>query len=145
MLAELAIANAAFAVIKNTLNNGKDILEAGDSLGKYFGAEKAINKEVETRGKNTAWEAHEAQFTLRKQQEELRFLLNKREINGWINWVHFKADWYRNEKEVAKEEARARQKRQMEIEENINQAFKALGVILMIAAALFGVAMYMRT
>ena len=44
MLAELAIANAAFAVIKTTLANGKQIADAGASLGKYFSAEKAIAK-----------------------------------------------------------------------------------------------------
>ena len=38
MLAELAIANAAFSVIKQTLSNGKEIADAGSALTKYFGA-----------------------------------------------------------------------------------------------------------
>ena len=44
MLAELAIANAAFKVIKSTLTNGREIADAGAALGKYFGAEKTIHR-----------------------------------------------------------------------------------------------------
>ena len=46
MLAELMVANAAFKVIKTTLENGREIGAAGAALGKYFGAEKAIQKQV---------------------------------------------------------------------------------------------------
>ena len=42
MLAELAIANAAFAVIKQTLMNGKEISDAGKAVGDYFTSEKEI-------------------------------------------------------------------------------------------------------
>ena len=33
MLAELAIANAAFAVIKQTLSNGRELADAGKAVG----------------------------------------------------------------------------------------------------------------
>ena len=36
MLAELAIANAAFQVIKQTLANGKEIADAGSALTKVL-------------------------------------------------------------------------------------------------------------
>jgi len=145
VLAELAIANAAFAIIKTTLSNGKSLLDVGDDvLDKYFSAEKAINKEVETKGKSTAWEAHEAQFTLRKQQEELKFFLNKREIGGWVNWLKFKADHAREQKELAKLAARKRYARQKAIEENLTHAVKAFGILFVIMAAAFGVAVYWK-
>jgi len=145
VLAELAIANAAFGVIKQALTNGKSLLDVGDDvLNEYFGAEKAINKEVETKGKVTAWEAHEAQFTLGKQQEELKFFLNKREINGWLNWLQFKAEYARNEKELAKKEAQAKYKRNQALQENLTTGIKAGGILLTIMAALFGVAWYLR-
>ena len=46
MLAELAIANAAFSVIKQTLSNGKEIADAGSALTKYFGASQAIEQRL---------------------------------------------------------------------------------------------------
>jgi hypothetical protein len=36
MLAELAIANAAFGVIKETIANGGDIMAAGSHIFKFF-------------------------------------------------------------------------------------------------------------
>ena len=46
MLAELAIANAAYSVIKQTLSNGKEISDAGSALTKYFGASQAIEQKA---------------------------------------------------------------------------------------------------
>ena len=42
MLAELAAANAAYAVIKEAISNGGDILAAGSRLGEYFGLKSEI-------------------------------------------------------------------------------------------------------
>ena len=36
MLAELAAANAAFAIIKQTIANGKEIYDAGNAASSYF-------------------------------------------------------------------------------------------------------------
>ena len=44
MIAELAAANAAFDVIKQTIENGKEIYEAGEALAKYFGFKTEIQK-----------------------------------------------------------------------------------------------------
>ena len=63
MLAELAIANAAFKVIKTTLENGREIGAAGAALGKYFGAEKAIAKQV-ANGSGNVLEAFQAKEAL---------------------------------------------------------------------------------
>ena len=67
MLAELAIANAAFGVIKQALTNGKELFDAGDAVNDYFKAENDIAKEVATKGKGSAFEAYQAQLQLRKQ------------------------------------------------------------------------------
>ena len=101
MLAELAIANAAFSVIKQTLSNGKEIADAGASLGEYFGAEKAIAKQVAT-GSGNVLEAFQAKEALVRQEEELRFLLNKQRLHGWKDFVAFKAAYTRELKEAEK-------------------------------------------
>ena len=40
MLAELAAANAAFAVIKTAVQNGRDIASAGTAIAQFVGAKR---------------------------------------------------------------------------------------------------------
>ena len=46
MLAELAAANAAFQVIKTTIQNGKEIHSAGKALSQFLGAKEEIEREA---------------------------------------------------------------------------------------------------
>ena len=144
MLAELAIANAAFQVIKTTLSNGRDLLDAGEAVGKYFKAENDIAKVVETKGKNNVLEMYQAQVQLRKNEEDLKFMLNKQGLQGYYNFLQFKAQYARDQKEEAKEQMRAKNKRTKAIEQNVTTGLKAMGVLFVIIAALFGVAFYVK-
>jgi hypothetical protein len=143
MLAELAIANAAFKVIKTTLENGREIGAAGAALGKYFGAEKAIAKQV-ANGSGNVLEAFQAKEALVRQEEELRFMLNKQRLQGYADFIKFKAQYTRDLKEAEQEEAKQRYKRQKAFQENISLGIKVMGTLVMILGALFGVAIYMR-
>ena len=144
MLAELAIANAAFQVIKNTLSNGKQLLDAGEAVGQYFKAENDIAKEVAVKGKGSALEAYQAQQQLRKQEDELKYMLNKQGLLGYHNFLEFKAQFSRDAKEAAKLATRKRHARQKAIQENVSIGLKAMGIVAIIMAALFGVALYLR-
>ena len=144
MLAELAIANAAFKVIKQALSNGKELLDAGDAVGKYFKAENDIAKEVSTKGKGSALEAYQAQQQLRKQEDELKYMLNKQGLLGYENFLQFKAEWSRAQKEQAKLAARRKYQQAKALEENITIGLKVGGTLLLIMGALFGVAIYLR-
>ena len=46
MLAELAIANAAFGVIKETIANGGDIMAAGQHIFKFFDSKSELAKKA---------------------------------------------------------------------------------------------------
>lgn len=46
MIAELAAANAAFAVLKTTIQNGKEIASAGRALGQFLSAKEDIEREA---------------------------------------------------------------------------------------------------
>ena len=138
------VANAAFAVIKQTLANGKDIMDAGEAAGKYFKAENDIAKEVEAKGRHSALEAYQAQQQLRKQEDELKYLLNKQGLLGYANFVQFRAEWSREQKEQAKLAARRKYQRAKALEENISIGLKVGGTLLLIMGALFGVAIYLR-
>ena len=144
LIESLMVANAAFAVIKQTLANGKDIADAGSSLSDYFKAENEIAKEVEAKGKGSALEAYQAQVQLRKQEDELRYMLNKQGLLGYHNFLEFKAQYSRDQKEAVKLAARKKYARQKAIEENVSIGLKACGIILVIMAALFGVVIYLR-
>jgi hypothetical protein len=49
MLAELAAANAAFAIIKKTLQNSGEIASAAESVIDWFNAKNEIQKKVEAK------------------------------------------------------------------------------------------------
>jgi hypothetical protein len=144
MLVELAAANAAFATIKATLANGRELLDAGKAVTDYFGASSAINKEVATKGKGSALEAYQAQQQLMKQEEELKFMLNKQGLLGYHDFLQFKAQFARDQKEAAKDHARKKYQRAAAIEENITIAIKVFAILAVILATLFGVAVYLR-
>jgi len=143
MLAELAIANAAFAVIKTTLNNGGELLSAGKAVSAYFGAEKEIAKKVEN-GSGNVLEAFQAKEQLRIQEEELKYMLNKQRLQGYSDFLAFKAQYSRDIKEAEKEKARLKYKRQKAIEENLTVAIKAFGIIFIIMAVSFGSFVYFK-
>jgi len=136
MLAELAIANAAFAVIKKTLSNGRELVDAGKSVGDYFGAEKAIAKQVEA-GTGDVLAAFQAKQHLQKQEAELKFMLNKQGLMGYHNFLEFKANYTREQKELQKKQARKKFLRQQELTENLTIATKVFSIIAVVTIALF--------
>ena len=144
ILESIMVANASFKVIKQALINGKDILDAGEAAGKYFKASNDIAKEVETKGKGSALEAYQAQLQLRKQEDELKYMLNKQGLLGYANFLQFRAEWARDQKEQVKLEARRKHQRAKALEENVTIGLKVGGTLLLIMAAMFGVALYLR-
>ena len=143
MLAELAIANAAFKVIKTTLSNGKEIADAGAALGKYFNAEKKINKQVKD-GTGNVMEAFQAQEKLKKNEVDLKFMLNKQRLHGWVDFLAFKAQYTRDLRETEQAEVRKKAARAKALQENLSIAIKVgLGFIVIIAG-LLGAAIYIK-
>ena len=49
MLAEIAIANAAFGVIKEAIGNGKDLYEMGGVVSQFFDQKNALQKKSNAR------------------------------------------------------------------------------------------------
>jgi len=144
MLAELALANAAFATIKATLSNGRELLDAGKAVTDYFGASSKISKEVATKGKSSALEAYQAQQQLMKQEEELKFMLNKQGLMGYHQFLQFKAEFAREQKEQVKLAARKKHQRQQALHDTLLLGIKVMGTLLIIMASLFGVALYLK-
>jgi hypothetical protein len=101
MLAELAAANAAFAVIKEAIGNGGDLVAAGAKLGEYFGLKSEISKKANSKGSDS--EEFWALEKLRKQEEQLKEMMIYQGRAGlWEDWLKFQAQ----KKKEREEEAR---------------------------------------
>ena len=139
MLAELAIANAAFSVIKQTLSNGREIADAGSALTNYFGASQSIQQKAKM-GTGDVLAAYQAKQAIERQEKELEWMLNKQGIMGYYKYCQFREEFNRKHKA----EVRKRLAEQKALEDNITLAIKVMGILLVIMAALFGVALYLR-
>ena len=132
MLAELAVANAAFKVIKATINNGREIADAGAAISKYFGAEKAINKQVKA-GTGNVMEAFQAQEQLRKNEESLKFMLKQR-LHGYVDFCKFREQYNKGIKLQATKRKNANA-RQSKANESTMTIALSVGIFLLIAVA----------
>jgi hypothetical protein len=111
MLAELAAANAAFAVIKTAVQNGKDIAAAGSAIANFVGAKEDLQRKANKKGNGSDLEEFMALEQIREQEEQLKQIMIYAGRPGlWGDWQRFqaKARTARREAEVAA--AKRRQK-----------------------------------
>ena len=74
----------------------------------------------------------------------VKFLLNKQGLMGYHNFLQFKANYTREHRELQKETARKRIASQKAVLDNVAIGIKVASTLLIIMAALFGVALYLR-
>jgi hypothetical protein len=113
MLAELAIANAAFSVIKEAVQNSGDIMAAGESLFKYFDSKAEIQKKASAKGGTERGDLEEfmALEKLKKQEEELREMMIYQGRAGlWTDWLKFQLE-AKKKREAAEREKVLRKQR----------------------------------
>ena len=104
MLAELAAANAAFAVIKTAVQNGKDIAAAGSAIANVVGAKEDLQRKASKKGNGSDLEEFMALEQIREQEEQLKQIMIYAGRPGlWGDWQRFqaKARTARREAEVA--------------------------------------------
>lgn len=115
MLAELAAANAAFAVIKKAVQNGGDLLAAGNKLFEYFDNKAVIQQKSNAKGGGSDHEEFMALEALREQEEFLReSMIYAGRPGMWDDWLRFQADAAKRRAQQHRE-AVARKKRQKEL------------------------------
>lgn len=114
MLAELAIANAAFAVIKETVASGGDIMAAGQHIFKFFDSKSAIAKKANASGSDS--EAFFAQEQIKQHEAAIQELFIYQGRPGlWDDWIKFQAEARRARDEEERAVIRAQIKRKEEI------------------------------
>ena len=132
MLAELAIANAAFSVIKETVQNGGDIMAAGQKVFDYFNAKSVIQKKAQEGGFKSELEEFMALEQLRSQEAELKELMIYQGRPGmWTDWLQFQVDVRKKNEEEARQEFIKKQKRV--------EALKTTGMVALLVVMLGGI------
>jgi hypothetical protein len=134
MIAELMAANAAFAVIKEAVQNSGDLMNAGSAIFQYFDSKSAIQKKYEDKAKKSRTNDIEEFFALeqlKKQEVELREMMQWQGRAGmWTDWLEFQKQAKQKRDEARKAELRAAAARKAKI---------WLGVMWTVIIALMGV------
>ena len=128
MIAELAIANAAFAVIKETVANGGDIMAAGQHIFKFFDSKSEIAKKANQSGSDS--EAFFALEQIKSNEKALQEMFIYQGRAGlWDDWLSFQAEAKRKREAEAKALALAKIKRKEKIWAWINGILIAVSVL----------------
>jgi hypothetical protein len=131
MIAEIMLANAAFGAIKETIQNGGDLLSAGQKLFDYFDAKSTIQKKAREGGMKSDLEEFMALEKLKQQEAELKQMMIYQGRGGmWDDWQQFQVE---ARKKREKAEAEAKVKRMKRIE-----ALKTTGLIALLVVMLGG-------
>ena len=128
MLAELAIANAAFAVVRETVANGGDIMAAGQHIFKFFDSKSEIAKKANASGSDS--EAFFALEQIKQNEKDLQEMFIYQGRAGlWDDWLKFQADAKRKREAEARALALAKIKRKEKIWAWINGFLIAVSVL----------------
>ena len=97
MLAELAAANAAFAVIKQCVSNGRDLASAGKAIGDFVFAKEELTRRAKNRKKpgqaNADLEEFMALEKIKEQEQHLKEVMIWSGRPGmWDDWQRFQAE-----------------------------------------------------
>jgi hypothetical protein len=89
LIESVMAANAAYAIIKQTISNGKEIHDCAKSIGVYLSHKEKIEAEVKSgKGKNDL-DAFMELEKLKKQETELKFMMNKSRLGMWSDYQTF--------------------------------------------------------
>jgi len=133
MLLELAAANAAFAVIKEAVQNSGDLMAAGESLFKFFDSKAELQKKAKSSNGSDRGdlEAFMALEQIKKQEESLKEMMIYQGRAGlWTDWLKFQLDAKKRREAVEREKVLKKQR--------IIQRIKDIGMIILVIVLLGG-------
>jgi type I site-specific restriction-modification system R (restriction) subunit len=146
MLAEIAMANAAFGVIKSAVQNGRDLAQCGKSISDFLNAEDKVKNKAEgdknsifkkVMGKDT--DDFESFIALDKIKEQRRQLESHMRLYGrpglYDSWVEYQAQARKARKEAEKQ-------RQKDREELVEAISIFLGVVVFLGIAISGIYLF---
>jgi len=148
MLAEIAMANAAFSVIKKAVQNGRELAQCGKSISDFLSAEDSLKDKAESdkksifkkvMGKDTA--DFESFLALDQIKEQRRQLESHMRLYGrpglYDSWVEYQG-------QARKARKAAEKQRQKEREELIEAISISAGVIVIFGLAIGGAYLFYK-
>jgi hypothetical protein len=144
MLAEIAAANAAFAVIKGALANGKELHQLGSRVFDYFDNKAKIQESVTKKGGGSDLEEFMALERLKQQEEELRERMVYAGRPGmWGDWQKFQAQAARKRREDAEAAAREKKRRAERLAQLTEYIVLGMASVVLAALLIYGIVLYM--
>jgi hypothetical protein len=145
MIAEIAAANAAFAVIKGALANGKELHQLGSRVFDYFDNKAKIQERVTKKGGGSDLEEFMALERLRQQEEELRERMVYAGRPGmWGDWQKFQAQAARKRREDAEAAAREKKRRAEQLAQLIEYIAIGMASLVLAALLIYGLVIYFK-
>lgn len=140
MLAEIAIATAAFKTVKEFVQEGRELHQMGEGLLNYFDAKSKLQIAVNESQKSDKSDLEEfmALEQIKAQEDELRELMIYTGRAGmWQDWIQFQAEAARRREEQKKEAIRLKAQRDAKIYEYFEMFVAAVLIIGAIVGAGF--------
>ena len=140
MLAELAAVNAAYAVIKEVVSNGRELGECASQLGSFFEGKRKLEKKVIETPANERSRLEEffALEEVRRKERELKdYMLIAGRPGLWDDWVKFQK--MHAQMELAAAQARRRAEIEAAQRQEEIRLMICIGILfVMFAGGLFG-------
>lgn len=139
MLAELAAANAAFAIIKQAVSNGRDIATVGQHIAKFVTSQDDLRRKVEKKKRSpfhagNDFEEFMALEAIREKEEELKqYMIYAGRPGLWNDWLKFQAQ-ARKDRQAAEEQRKKNRDKMIEI--------TVLSIACIIGLGVFAVIIY---
>ena len=139
MLAELAIANSAFAIIKETIKSGGELHSVANQVTSYFDSKSTIAKKAKNGGNKSDMEAFMALESIKEQETELReIMIYAGRANMYDDWLKFQSDCKRARTQEEKETQYASAKHKQHLIE-----FFTIICTALVAIPVLGLAVYL--
>jgi hypothetical protein len=144
MIAEIAAANAAFAVIKGALANGKELSALGSRVFDYFDNKAKIQESATKKGGGSDLEEFMALEQLKQQEEELRERMVYAGRPGmWDDWTKFQAAAARKRREDAEAVKREKARRAARLAQLTEYIAIGMASLVLAGLIIYGIVLYM--
>ena len=147
-VAGLKLANSAFEQVKNLLESGRSVADAGAALSKYFTGVAAVEKEANSVGPGSdnstsrAIEVLAARQKIREQRQFLReFLQLKGPSGAWEEFLQIEREFRLANKKQKEDQEKARRAKVAKLKNIAAAALIVFGILLVIG---IGVVVYLN-
>lgn len=112
MLAELVAINAAFAVVKETISNGRELAQAGKAINDFVNAKEDLESKHRKQKASVFGDDFETFIAIEQVRQKEKQLQEWMQLYGrpylWQDWVKFQAEARKQRQRLKEERLRKR-------------------------------------